>query len=99
MYTSSIFEFDLGRKHVGHKGFQEMSYFSDGYFTPNLDILRKYDLNPKDLILIAPSCIILPGVRIGKLTVVGTSAVVTKDVPPKTVVAVVPARVIKHLDE
>ena len=49
--------------------------------------------------MIAPSCIILPGVRIGKLAVVGTSAVVTKDVPPKTVVAGVPARVIKHLGE
>ncbi len=48
---------------------------------------------------IAPSCIILPGVRIGKLAVVGTGAVVTKDVPPRTVVAGVPARVIKHLGE
>jgi len=42
--------------------------------------------------------IILPGIEIGECAVVGAGAVVTKDVPARTVVAGVPARVIKTLD-
>jgi acetyltransferase-like isoleucine patch superfamily enzyme len=41
--------------------------------------------------------IILPGIRIGKGSAVGAGAVVTKDVPEKTVVAGVPAKIIKKL--
>lgn len=41
--------------------------------------------------------IVLPGVRIGKCSIVGSGAVVTKDVPPYTVVAGIPAKVIKNL--
>ncbi len=41
--------------------------------------------------------IILPGVKVGENAVVGAGAVVTKNVPDKTVVAGVPARTIKKL--
>lgn len=41
---------------------------------------------------------VMPGVRIGKASVVATGAVVTKDVPPFTVVAGVPAKVIDRID-
>ena len=42
---------------------------------------------------------ILPGVTVGKNAIVAAGAVVTKDVPANTIVAGIPARVIKHLDE
>ncbi len=42
----------------------------------------------------APAAIVLPGVTIGRGSIVGAGAVVTHDVPPFTVVAGVPARVI-----
>ena len=43
------------------------------------------------------SCV-LPGVRIGEGAVVGARSVVTQDVPPYTVVAGNPARVVRRLD-
>jgi acetyltransferase-like isoleucine patch superfamily enzyme len=46
--------------------------------------------------------IILPGVRIGDESVVGTGSVVTKDVPPRCIVAGNPAKIIRSgikLDE
>lgn len=43
--------------------------------------------------------VVLPGVTIGDNVVVGASSVVSKDVPPNTVVAGVPARIIKSVDQ
>eukprot|EP01033_Poteriospumella_lacustris_P003308 gene3308-2440_t len=48
---------------------------------------------------IGANATILPGVMIGENSVVAAGAVVSKDVPPNTVVAGVPAKVIKSLDE
>lgn len=46
---------------------------------------------------IGTGAIILPDVTIGEGAVVGAGAVVTKDVPPYTVVAGVPAKIIKKM--
>ncbi len=46
---------------------------------------------------IGSSATILCGVTIGENAIVGAGAVVTKDVPPNTVVAGVPAKVVKKL--
>lgn len=48
---------------------------------------------------IAARVTILPGVTVGAGAIVGAGAVVTRDVPPHAVVAGVPARVIRYLDE
>ncbi|MBQ8158202.1 MAG: acyltransferase [Prevotella sp.] len=50
-----------------------------------------------DDVWIGANAVILPGVHIGRHSVVAAGAVVTKDVPPRTVVAGVPATVIKNI--
>jgi maltose O-acetyltransferase len=52
----------------------------------------------EDDVWVGGAAIILPGVTIGKGSTVAAGAVVTKDVPPRTVVAGNPARVIKSLE-
>ena len=67
-----------------------------------------WDLSPEDLdwvdkgptvvgndVWFGYDCVIMPGVHIGDGAAIGTRAVVTKDVPPYTVVAGNPARPIK----
>jgi len=48
----------------------------------------------EDYVFIGPRAIILPGVKVGKGAIVAASAVVTKDVPPFSVVGGVPAKII-----
>ena len=50
-----------------------------------------------DDIWIGANAVILPGVTIGNHSVVAAGAVVTKDVPPHSLVAGVPAKIIKEI--
>jgi acetyltransferase-like isoleucine patch superfamily enzyme len=52
----------------------------------------------EDDVWLGAGAIITDGVRVGKGAVVAAGAVVTKDVPPHTVVGGVPAKVIKTID-
>ncbi len=52
-----------------------------------------------DDVMVGANAVILEGIRVGKGAVIGAGSVVTKDVMPYTVVAGVPARVIKEKDE
>jgi acetyltransferase-like isoleucine patch superfamily enzyme len=52
----------------------------------------------KDGAHIGIGAILMPGVLVGRGAVVGAGAVVTKDVPDYTIVAGVPARVIKKIE-
>lgn len=52
----------------------------------------------EDDVWLGAGAVITDGVRIGKGAVVAAGAVVTKDVPPHTVVGGVPAKIIKSID-
>jgi hypothetical protein len=69
-------------------------------FTEELPSLQHFGpVEIRDNCFIGAGATILPGVKIGPNSIVGTCAVVTKDVPPDTVVAGCPARKICDLEE
>lgn len=65
--------------------------------TPDLEITRPIEVGNN--VYIGIRTIILPGVKIGNNVVIGAGSVVTKDILDDSVVAGVPARRIKSIDE
>jgi acetyltransferase-like isoleucine patch superfamily enzyme len=53
----------------------------------------------EDNVKIFVNSVVLPGIRVGKNSIVGAGSVVMKDVPPNVMVLGNPARVIKHLED
>ncbi|MEW9081812.1 2,3,4,5-tetrahydropyridine-2,6-dicarboxylate N-acetyltransferase [Caldanaerobacter subterraneus] len=53
----------------------------------------------EDNVMIGANAVILEGVRVGRGAVVAAGSVVIEDVPPNTVVAGVPAKIVKVVDE
>ena len=64
---------------------------------PDLEITKPIVLG--DNVYLGNNVTIMPGVTIGNNVVVGAGSIVTKDVPDNSVVAGVPARFIKTIDE
>lgn len=73
-------------------------------------VLRDLDETYKELDLIHPivignnvhigiGAVIMPGVHVGNNVIIGCGSIVTKDVPSDTVVAGIPARVIRSIQE
>jgi acetyltransferase-like isoleucine patch superfamily enzyme len=75
---------------------------SSGPVSPKL---KKYNLEKRKKVVIkndawiGTGVIILPGIIVGESAVCGAGSVVTKDVPPNTIVAGVPARIIRELEK
>lgn len=63
---------------------------------PNEKIFQN-PITISDNVWIGRQCIILPGVRVGKNSVIASGSVVTKDIPDNVLVAGVPARIIREL--
>ena len=64
---------------------------------PDLEITKPITLGDK--VYIGNNAILLPGVTVGSNVVIGAGAIVTKNVPSNSVVAGVPAKVIRSADQ
>ncbi|WP_299824552.1 acyltransferase [uncultured Pontibacter sp.] len=55
------------------------------------------NMNPviEDDVWLGRNVVIMPGIRIGKGSIVGAGAIVTRDVPPFSIVGGVPAKILK----
>jgi maltose O-acetyltransferase len=71
----------------------DVGRFANEFPVPHID----GEIIIEDYAWIGAGAIILPNVRVGERSIVVAVAVVTKDVPPYTVVAGNPAKVIKYL--
>lgn len=88
-------EFALGVRLITHDGgmwvLRKNSKFKNyDYFAP---------ISIGDNVFIGYNATVLPGVKIGNNSIIGAGAVVTKDVPENSIVAGVPAKVIKSTEE
>lgn len=72
---------------------------SSGYGDKYKDADKFGSITIKDNVHIGTNAIIMPGVVIGENSIIACGAVVTHDVPPRSIVGGVPARVIETLDE
>lgn len=63
------------------------------------DVKKFGKIDIKDNCFIGNNVVLMPDITVGPNSVVGAGAVVTKDVPPGTVVAGVPAKVIMTVEE
>ena len=66
--------------------------------TYNRELYSKGGITIEDNVQIGENCVILPGVTIGRNSLVGAGSVVTKSIPPYSVAVGNPAKVIKTFD-
>jgi acetyltransferase-like isoleucine patch superfamily enzyme len=79
--------------------FNDAKNFSNGIFPDVYTNIPNAPVIIGDAVWIGVNCTILKGVTIGEGAVVGAGSVVTKDVPPWTIVAGNPARIIREIPE
>lgn len=86
-------EITSGVRFITHDG--GVWVLRDAY--PEVDVFGKIEIG--DNVFIGFNSIVMPGVRIGNNCVIGAGSVVTKSIPPNSIAAGVPAKVIKSFSD
>ncbi len=76
----------------------EVGLFTVNHDPDNIRIIQTKEIHICKNAWLGSRVNVMPGVTIGEGAIVASGAVVTKDVPPRTVVAGVPAKVVKTLE-
>ena len=85
--------------YLGDATIGEKTNIGAGTITCNYDGKNKHETVIEDEVKIGSNTMLVAPVRVGRNSVTGAGSVVTKDVPPDTLVAGVPAVVKKRLSE
>lgn len=96
----------IGRKskamhltYLGDATIGEQTNIGAGTITCNYDGQRKHETVIEDEVKIGSDTMLIAPVRVGRNSMTGAGSVVTKDVPPDTLVAGVPAKIKRRLNE
>lgn len=76
----------------------EVALLTVNHEPKNIRVVKTGEIHLKKKAWLGARAIILPGVTVGENAIVGSGAVVTKDVPDNSIVVGSPARVIRTLD-
>ncbi len=85
---------------TGHGSYNEL--YNDASHPSVAPAQRPLTTNPvviEENVWLGDSVCVLPGVTIGKGSIIGANAVVTKNIPPQSIAVGIPAKVIKYFDE
>lgn len=82
-----------------HGSYSGTTLDSDPETPPALRPLTAKPVRIEDNVWLGENVAVLPGVTIGKGTIVGTNAVVTKSLPPYVIAAGIPAKPIKRFNK
>jgi maltose O-acetyltransferase len=82
---------------VGHGATFITAKHDIGNATQRASAVLGYSIVIEDGVWIGANTTLLPGITVGKGAIVAAGAVVTKNVPPNTVVAGIPAKVIREM--
>ena len=81
------------------KRYEDLKNFHNGIFFDVYSNIKSKPVLISDFAWIGANVVILKGVTIGEGAIVGAGSVVTKDVPPYTIVAGNPARIVREIPE
>lgn len=76
----------------------EVALLTVNHEPKNIRVVKTGEIHLKKNAWLGARVTVLPGVTIGENAIVGSGAIVTKDVPDNTIAVGNPARVIRHLD-
>lgn len=76
----------------------EVALLTVNHEPKNIRVVKTGEIHLKKNAWLGARVTVLPGVTIGENAIVGSGAIVTKDIPDNTIAVGNPARVIRHLD-